>query len=192
MAQPVGVTHAAVIAAASDLINDQGLQALSLTAIAHRLQIRVPSLYAHVDGLDGLRRDLALHGVMLLREELETAVSGLTRRAALAAVAETYRSFARTNPGLYTATLRDPGDDAELRTANEAALSVVIEVLKTFNLPEDELLHSQRTFWSALHGFNVLVATGVMTMPTAVETSYQRIVEIFDFYFESVGRRRRR
>ncbi len=37
--------------------------------LAERLEIRVPSLYNHVQGMEGLRRELALLGMRELRKE---------------------------------------------------------------------------------------------------------------------------
>ena len=63
MATQVGLDHDAVIDAAAALVDEDGVEALTLAALAARLGIRSQSLYAHVDGLDGLLRDLALHSV---------------------------------------------------------------------------------------------------------------------------------
>jgi AcrR family transcriptional regulator len=171
-----------VIDAAATIVDKEGLGALTLTKVAAALGIRTPSLYAHVRGLDDLRRRLAIVGVGLLAEELRVATAGKIGRAALDALAETYRSFALRHPGQYAATLRDPGDDQELRAANQQALDVFIGVLRDFGLPEAELMHCYRAYWSALHGFNALLATGVMSMPADVNTSYERIVDIFAAY----------
>ena len=118
MATQVGLDHAAVIDAATALADEQGVEALTLAALATRLGIRSQSLYADVDGLDGLLRDLALHSVRLLGDELRSSVIGRVGRDALAAIAEAYWDFAARHPGLYAATIRDPGDDHELDAAN--------------------------------------------------------------------------
>ncbi len=70
VATQVGLDHEAVIQAAAELADERGVDALTLAALATRLGIRSQSLYAHVDGLDGLLRDLALHSVRLLGDEL--------------------------------------------------------------------------------------------------------------------------
>ncbi|TML14309.1 MAG: TetR/AcrR family transcriptional regulator [Actinobacteria bacterium] len=182
MAPRVGITQQAVLDAAAKIADGEGLDALSLTRLAAMLGIRTPSLYAHVHGLDDLRRRLALVGVDSLAAELRSATDGKTGRAALDAIADTYRSFALGHPGQYRATLRDPGDDHELRAANERALDVFLGVLRGFGIAESELMHCYRAFWAALHGFNALLATGVMSMPADLATSYERIVDIFMNY----------
>ena len=57
-----GLDSAAVVRAAADLADAKGIDALTLGEVAARLGVRTPSLYNHIAGLDGLRRDLALLG----------------------------------------------------------------------------------------------------------------------------------
>src|SRR5882724_10032512 len=103
MAQRVGITQQAVLDAAAKIADTEGIEALSLTRLAGMLGIRTPSLYAHVRGLDDLRRRVALVAVDSLAVELRAATEGKTGRAALDAIADTYRSFARERPGQYRA-----------------------------------------------------------------------------------------
>jgi AcrR family transcriptional regulator len=187
MAQRVGITQQAVLDAAAKIADTEGLEALTLTKVAAGLGIRTPSLYAHVRGLGDLHRRLALVGVDRLTVELRSATEGTSGRAALDAIADTYRSFALGHPGQYRATLRDPGDDEELRAANQRALDVFLDVLRGVGIAESELMHCYRAFWSALHGFNALLATGVMSMPADVALSYARIVDIFAAYVALVS-----
>jgi AcrR family transcriptional regulator len=188
MAQRVGITRADVLDTALRIADADGPEALTLSRVARELGIRTPSLYAHVGGLDDLRRRVALAGVTHLAARLAEATEGTRGRAALDAIADTYHWFAVEHPGQYHATLRDPGDDAELRAANELALEVFLGVLRTFDIAEAELMHCYRAFWAALHGFNELLATGVMSMPADLGTSYERIVDIFMAYFVAQGR----
>ena len=48
------LTKQAVVRAAAELIHTEGLEALSLSRLADKLDIRTPSLYNHVNGLPGL------------------------------------------------------------------------------------------------------------------------------------------
>ena len=114
MATQVGLDHDAVVDAAGELVDESGVEALTLAGLAARLGIRSQSLYAHVDGLDGLLRDLALDSVRKLGDELRSSVIGRSGRDALEAIADAYWDFARAHPGRYAATIRDPGDDDEL------------------------------------------------------------------------------
>ena len=69
--------------------------------LAEALGVQTPSLYNHVDGLPGLRRELALLSARSLGQCLADAAIGRSGPEALAALAQAYRSFIRENPGLY-------------------------------------------------------------------------------------------
>ena len=80
MATQVGLDHDAVIGAAASLVDEQGVGSLTLAALAARLGIRSQSLYAHVDGLDGLLRDVAQHTVQRLGHQHPSSLIGRYRR----------------------------------------------------------------------------------------------------------------
>ncbi|HEU5307211.1 MAG TPA: TetR family transcriptional regulator, partial [Acidimicrobiia bacterium] len=90
MATQVGLDHDTVVDAAGDLADQAGVGSLTLAALAARLGIRSQSLYAHVDGLDGLLRDLALDSVLRLGDGLRASVIGRAGREALEAIADAY------------------------------------------------------------------------------------------------------
>jgi len=92
------VTKARVVDAAVALLDRQGASALSLAAVAREVGVRTPSLYHHVEGLDGLRREVRLRGVERLGDALQRAAGGRSGRDALAAVAHAYRALAMTIP----------------------------------------------------------------------------------------------
>ena len=76
MATRQRLSTATVVAGAIDLVNERGADALSLAELAARFRVRPPSLYNHVDGLDGLRREMTLEGLRRLTERLRTAAAG--------------------------------------------------------------------------------------------------------------------
>src|SRR2546430_7465868 len=178
MATQVGLDHDAVIDAAAALVDQHGVGALTLAALATRLGIRSQSLYAHVDGLDGLLRDLALHSVRLLGDDLRSSVIGRARRDALEAIADAYWRFAEAHPGLYAATIRDPSDDAELDAANLRAAEALTRVLESFGLDGADAVHAHRAVWAGIHGFLTLDHAGVLRRPASVRESYRRMIEM--------------
>ena len=58
-----GLNRRAVVAAAAVLADEVGWEQLTLAGLAGRLGVRLPSLYKHIDSLDGLRRDVAVLAV---------------------------------------------------------------------------------------------------------------------------------
>jgi hypothetical protein len=54
----VGLDKADVLEMAATIADELGSDELTLSRLAERLGVRSQSLYAHVDGQSGLRRDL--------------------------------------------------------------------------------------------------------------------------------------
>jgi AcrR family transcriptional regulator len=168
-----GLTRAAVGETAARLADERGYDALTLGAVAAELEVRPPSLYNHVDGLPGLRRDLALRGVEEMGERLRDAAVGRAGDDALEAVAAAYRDYARARPGLYRALQRapDPGD-AELAAAAARLLQPVLGVLAGYGLQGDAAIHAARALRSALHGFVELERLGGFGIDLDLDRSY--------------------
>src|SRR5215471_14836086 len=101
VAAGVGLDRMQVIDEAAVLADESGADAVTLAALAARLGVRSQSLYAHVDGLDGLRRDLAVLGQQTLADRLGRAVMGRAGEHALRALCNAYAAFASERPGLY-------------------------------------------------------------------------------------------
>ena len=108
MARSVGVTRERVVAIAAELADAHGLEALTLAQVAAALKIRLPSLYNHVDGLLGLRRELALLGGRELLDRVSRAAIGKAGDDAMLALAQAYRDYIMAHPGRYAAIVRAP------------------------------------------------------------------------------------
>src|SRR3954462_15068477 len=97
-----------------------GWDRLSLAALAARLGVRLPSLYKHIDSLEGLRRDVAALAVTELGAAMSAAAVGRAGGDALRAAAAASRHYGQAHPGRYAATVRAPvAEDAEHTAAAE-------------------------------------------------------------------------
>src|SRR3954453_15013094 len=116
MASRVGLDRRGVVEAAVGIVEREGLDALTMARLAVALGIRAPSLYAHVDGQVGLRRELWMWAVADLGDRLGESVMGRSGDEALASFAAAFRDYARTYPGRYQLTLTPPSplDDEAL------------------------------------------------------------------------------
>lgn len=180
MAPRAGLDRQAVVAAAVALIDAEGLEALSLGRLAERLGVKPPSLYKHVAGLAGLRHGVAAHGMRDLARRLGHAAIGRSGDAALVALANAYRRYARAHPGLYTLTLQapDPGDP-ELVGASEEVLAVLRAVLAPYGLDAAATVHAIRGFRAIVHGFVALELAGGFGLPVDVDASFDHLVAHF-------------
>ena len=180
MGRKVGLELEDIVASAARMADGEGLSATTLTAIAADLGIRTPSLYNHVDGIQGVHRLLAMHGARVLLETFQTAAEGLTGSPALRAIARADRSFAMEHPGLYEAFLPAPGpdDDPELYQALAEPVFFVAHVLLEMGLPQSRAIHLIRALRSLLHGFLDLESKAGFGIPVDVEDSFAVAVEL--------------
>lgn len=176
MAAPVGLKRAQVIDAAVAVLEESGrLDGVALATVAARLGVRTQSLYAHVDGLDGLRRDLALRGLSALAERLTEAAVGRAGGDAVDAIIRAYLNFAAEHPGLYEAGLRAPGGDPELIAAMTAVMRPLNLVFASYGLDDEQSLHWYRIVFAAVHGLATLRHDGLITLPGDIEETVDRL-----------------
>jgi AcrR family transcriptional regulator len=179
-----GVTHERVVAEAAAIADEVGLERLTLAAIAQRFGVTLPSLYRHVEGLDALKRDLAVLGVRELTAALSAAGVGRARRDALHAIAGAYRDYARAHPGRAAAAVRAPDpDDAEYVAASEAAFAVLVAVLDGYQITGEDTIDAVRLLRAAMHGFVTLEANGGFGLAQSVDATYMRLIDTFDVAF---------
>jgi AcrR family transcriptional regulator len=171
----VGLDSEAVVIAAAELADAEGLEAVTLSRLASRLGVRAPSLYAHVGGVEDLRRRLAARGAQQLRAALQDAAAGRARRDALIAVATAYRVYACEHPGTYTALQREPASEEASRLVD-----VVLTVLRGYELGGDDAIHAARIVRAALHGFVELEVAGGFRIALALDESFERLVSVLD------------
>jgi AcrR family transcriptional regulator len=181
----VGLDAEAVVAAAAELADAEGLHELTLAGLAERLGVRSPSLYAHVGGLADLRTRLGARGARELTAALQAAAAGRARSDALHAIADAYRAYAHAHPGTYAATQRAPGTEPDAANGEYAAaaadlVGVLVAVLRGYELHDDDAIHGVRMVRAALHGFVSLEREGGFAMPVDLEESYRRLVQTLD------------
>jgi AcrR family transcriptional regulator len=176
-----GLSAQAVVDAAAELADREGLDAVTLARLAADAGVRPPSLYAHVAGLDDLRRRLAIRGTRELAAAMREAATGRSGADALRAVATALRDYARGHPGTYLAAQRAPAaDDNEALAAGSDAVNVLTAVLAGYGLTGDDTIHAARAVRSALHGFAVLEAGGGFGIKLDLDESFARMVDLLD------------
>jgi AcrR family transcriptional regulator len=180
MGRKLGLTLEQVVAAAAEIADRDGLGALSLATLASRLGVRSPSLYNHVDGLAGLRRQLTLHASGLLAAELADRVEGLEGTEALRAIAEQLRSFALRHPGLYDSFLPapTPEEDPEVAAALRAPVTVVASVLDGIDVDTMTVIPLIRALRASVHGFVDLELRGGFGLPDDIDDSFTTTIDL--------------
>jgi AcrR family transcriptional regulator len=183
-----GLTPTRVIAEAAAVADEVGLDRLTLAAVAARLGVTLPSLYKHINGLDALRRELALLGLRELTAELSAAAVGRAGRDALQAVAGAYRMYAHRRPGVTTATVAAPQpDDTEHVAVSEQILGVLVAALGGYRLAGADLIDAIRSLRVALHGFTSLEDAGGFGLAQSLDGTFERLIDALDAAFTAWG-----
>lgn len=179
MAARAGLHRDDVVREAVAMIDEGAFVAeVSLGALARRLGIRPQSIYAHVDGADGLTRAVAVVALRELGQRVAEAGIGVSGLDAVAQIVRAHLAFARSRPGLYAAAIHPPGDDAELLDALTAAAAPLDRVLAGIGLPAEESVHWTRLFLSAVYGFVLLRDAGSFSLPASTAETEARLVEM--------------
>ena len=161
---------------AEQMADEVGLSRLTLAALADRLGVRYPSLYKHVDGMDGLQRSIAVRAKNELAGTLARATVGRARGDAIASMSHAYRNWALQHPGRYAAAQRVPTPgDTEAEAADWASVEIIGDVLAGYDLQDDDAIDATRALRAALHGFVTLETTFVHS--ASIDRSFDRLVQ---------------
>lgn len=172
-----GINREQLVAEAAALADEVGLENLTLSILADRLKVRSPSLYNHVDGLPGLRRELSLLAANTLADLVAKAAHRRKGKSALVAVGDAFRKMSSSRPGLYASLVQAPAsDDAELLDASRRALQPLYAILSELGCEGDEAVHAIRSLRSAVHGFALLEAGGGFGLPVDLDKSFHWMI----------------
>lgn len=172
-----GLDRDDVVAAAIAIVDEEGLDALSLRAVAEALDVQAPSLYSHVDGLTGLLDELSIAATAEFGEVLRDSVIGVGGDAAVTAFATAYRCWATDHPGRYQLTLR-PVDSPEKRSVGRGAIETMDRVLAGYGLTGSDATAAGRSLRAALHGFATLEAADALGRGDH-DASFRYLVDLF-------------
>ncbi len=89
---PAGLTKTAIVQAAFDLLDEAGMDGLTLRALASRLGVQAPALYWHVRGKQALLDEMATQVWLHVSEVMAGLPDGLPWRQVMATYALTVRS----------------------------------------------------------------------------------------------------
>jgi len=140
-----------IVAAARELLEDGGVEALSMRLLAARLGIRAPSLYKHFPGKQALENALVSDGFVEMADAFEPALAADDQVGALAAA---YRAFAREHPHLYRLmTDRPLHREGLVPGVEDRAAAPIVEAM-------DGDVDRARAAWAFAHGMTILELNG--------------------------------
>ncbi|HZH60894.1 MAG TPA: WHG domain-containing protein [Metabacillus sp.] len=176
----IGLDLKTILQAATVLADKEGLDAVTLASLAKKLNIRPPSLYNHVEGLGGLRKKLAVHGLEVLYDRLAKASIGKSKDEAVHSLSDAYIEFAREHPGIYELTLHSSDqEDQELQRVSRKIVELIVQILSGYGLEDDESIHAVRGLRSILHGFSSLEQKGGFGLPLNTDKSLHLLIDSY-------------
>jgi AcrR family transcriptional regulator len=178
MPAPSKTSRAAIVAAARALLEDEGLDAVTMQRVAERVGVRGPSLYKHVTDRAALVRAVGdAVTADLGRTIVESMASGDPSRD-LRSMATAYRAFVHANPAGYR--LLFAGLGADLRADPVASAEVgrpVVEATGRLRGVADPLA-AARTVVAWAHGFVSMEAAGAFRLGGDVDAAYEAGIDL--------------
>src|SRR5882757_1174844 len=164
-----GDLRTAVLAAAGKILEKEGLDALTLRAVARAVGVSHTAPKNHFGDLEGLLSELAGLGYRRFGETLAAAMhaEGADPRARMRAMGRAYVGFARAYPGLFILMFRGERIDMRrpaLRDAIESARTALrnatISSAPVTPQPPLQLAARATASWALVHGFAMLLLDG--------------------------------
>jgi AcrR family transcriptional regulator len=146
------ISREAVLSAALTLADTEGLEAVTMHAVARRLQVTPMALYRHVDDKNALLDGL----VERLLTEYPVPLDGQSWEQRLLTLATGIRDTARRHPAVFPLLLTRPAVTPAARVVRDA----VHAALREAGLPESEVARAERLISTAVLGFAASEASG--------------------------------
>ncbi|WP_244875837.1 TetR/AcrR family transcriptional regulator [Winogradskya consettensis] len=175
------MTRERLVLAGAELADEIGFAAVTVSELARRAGVKVPSLYSHVRNSQDLRTGVALLALEDLADRGSAALAGRAGKDALAALANVYRDYAREHPGRYAAAQMPLDTETALGSAGPRHSQMTRAILRGYDLAEPDQTHAVRLLGSVFHGYVSLELTGGFShsAPDSAE-SWVRILDALD------------
>lgn len=154
----IGLSQKMIIDAAAEIADQEGLNSVTLAALSKKMNVRPPSLYNHINGLQAIRTELAVSGLTRLYEQMAVSVTEQKGDAAMLSLAHAYVDFAVENPGYYEASLLKVQDERAEIVSEEIVRLVSKLLIENGYASDKTAIHATRGLRSLLHGFTALIA----------------------------------
>lgn len=151
MSYPRKLSQEAILDVALGVLEREGLQSLSMRALAAELQVAPNALYRYFPGKAELVTALAEAGSHILLQALRHASTGQPPLLAVRALARAYLDFARTRPALYQVKMAEVRCGEHASPGHDAIWSFVLELAGTLPLAHDPR-DVGMALWAGLHG----------------------------------------
>ena len=177
--QPDFLDKATLVRTAAEVADRVGWSELTLSEVAREVDRHVTSLYAHIDGLDDLRREITLLSLNELSDAVWRATLGHVREDALREIALVLRQYCEEHPACTASIiLTKHGSDPEQVSGAERLAEPIRATLRSFGLTERQVFHAHRAFAASVWGFTQ-GESGELFPEGRVDQTFDQILELF-------------
>ena len=190
MPYPTQITRESIIRQATVMIEQNGVEQLSLGKLATALGVKAPSLYRYVNNKDALLKAVNLQTVQELFAAYGEALADVSGEAEvkLTAVLHAHRAFALSQPQGYMLALANPNDAQ--RPDEDALLQMVlpIQALTVELTGEAHSLAALRGALALVHGFVMLELNNQLRRGGNLSADFGQAIAAYIQGWQIVGR----
>lgn len=159
-----------LVVVASELLEQEGIDAVSMRRVAQALDVRASSLYHHFADKSALLGAVAEKGLAHLATELKQARVGAESDAyqQLRALGMAYREWVLLHPRLYLLLFGSPPVEEHPSPIGRAVSAPMLAVV-TQLVGEQRAIAATQATWAFVHGFVMLELAGQMRAGAPVE-----------------------
>ncbi len=164
-----GDLRAAALGAAEKILETEGVDALTLRAVARAVGVSHTAPKNHFGDLQGLLSELAALGYRRYGDVLVRAMdeAGDDPRRRMTAMGRAYVGFARAHPGLFVLMFRGerldmarPSLQEAIESTRKALRGTVASIAADAPVPPLQLAARATASWALVHGFAMLLLDG--------------------------------
>jgi AcrR family transcriptional regulator len=177
---PARTSRDAIVAAARAILEEDGIEAVTMVTVAGRVGVRPPSLYKHVRDRQALVTALVQGAADELRDGLVAASAAVDDASGpdpdaerVAAIADAYRDFARQRPRSASLLFADLGPaTGEVLAVSARAAEPVIAAAAALAGP-DRALPAARVLTAFVHGFTSMELAGAFRLGGDIDEAFR-------------------
>ena len=170
---PTKTGRGEIIAVGRELVEEGGLDALTMHAVALRIGVRPPSLYKHVRDRRDLLAEVVAATVMDVAERMEAAQAVADPRRSIVMQISELRRFALARPHDYFLVFgSSPGVPRPMSDALERALRPLLDAM-TALLGPDHALDGARFMTAWANGFLTMELTGALQLGGDIAAAWE-------------------
>ena len=149
----LGLTADTIIETAAQMVNEIGIDKISIKLLAEKCNIKSPSFYNHFTNLDEIKNGVMLYGWKQLEEKALRAAVGVSGYAAVKAICYAFYDYATSNAGIFDAMLwYNNFQDEKAHKATQNMFDMIYKITASLNISEQNSAIScvcSAPFWKA-------------------------------------------